>query len=106
MRLEEQSRRRRNIRESDLVHNNNKISDHIASFRITLAMEKEEWKHTAPRGQIGPTPLLMMTRLLLVAAAVVRIPLFLALSPFCQRIHIREPISVRVRWDRGQDLTS
>ncbi|MDQ3966898.1 MAG: hypothetical protein M3275_00710 [Thermoproteota archaeon] len=46
MRLEEQRRRRRNIRESDLVHNNNnnKISDHIASFRITLAMEKEEWK--------------------------------------------------------------
>ena len=46
MRLEEQSRRRRSIRESDLVHNNNnnKISDHVASFRITLAMEKEEWK--------------------------------------------------------------
>jgi hypothetical protein len=46
MRLEEQSRRRRNIRESDLVHknNNNKISDHVASFRIALAMEKEEWK--------------------------------------------------------------
>jgi hypothetical protein len=34
MRLEEQSRRRRSIRESDLVHNNNnnKISDHVADF--------------------------------------------------------------------------
>ncbi len=46
MRLEEQSRRRRNIRESDLVNNNNnnKILDHVASFRIALAMEKKEWK--------------------------------------------------------------
>ena len=46
MRLEEESRRSRNIRESDLLHNNNnnKILDHVASFRITLEIEKDEWK--------------------------------------------------------------